>query len=713
MFLSSIAIAGGTLITGTTLIGGVSLYRKKKKKKETPWRVYAQKLGVAKEKQKPRLSSRLFDSDIRRQQLKEMTNGTEENVISEAEKKANRKLAISSTALAFATGGALLYPPLNLLSLPFTLIALQPYVVRAYHAVVKERKVGVALMDAIGSAGPLITGHIFIAAFAIHLSNLSRKLLIKTEDHSQKSLTHLFGLQPRFVWVEREGAEVEIPFESLSIGDVVVVDAGQTIPIDGTIKRGVGSIDQRTLTGESQPVEKSIGEPVFASTVLLSGRIGILVEKTGTSTVAAQIGEILNDTADFKSLVQSRGQKIVEQGALPTLAIGLLTLPLLGAESAVAAIGASFGYHMRHAAPIGVLNYLRIASEQGILIKDGRSLELLSEVDTFVFDKTGTLTEEVPTVGMIHTYHRYGENELLTLAAAAEYKQTHPIALAIQQEAANRELTPPAINEAKYEVGYGIKVTIEQTLSSKAEEAPWAHAGQLIRVGSGRFMEMEGIAIGENHKQIEQDCYKEGYSVIYVAIDEQLGGAIELRPTIRPEAKEIINALKRRNMSIAIISGDHEKPTRKLAQELGIEQYFAETLPQNKAQLIEQLQQEGKSVCFVGDGINDSIALKKANVSISLRGASTAATDSASIILMDSSLKQLMSLVELSHGLDRTLKTTTVMTVVPGIICVGGVFFLHLGIMGAVVLYYTALGTSILNAMLPLITHQREKREGQ
>jgi Cu2+-exporting ATPase len=602
---------------------------------------------------------------------------------------------------------------------PFTIIALRPYVIRAYDAVVKERKVGVALMDAIGSAGPLVTGHVFIAAFAIHFSNHSRKLLIKTEDHSQKSLTHLFGLQPRFVWVQREGAEVEIPFESLSIGDVVVVDAGQTIPIDGTIKSGVASIDQRTLTGESQPVEKSIGESVFASTVLLSGRIGILVEKTGASTVAAQIGDILNHTADFKSLVQSRGQKIVEQGALPTLAIGLLTLPLLGAESAVAAIGASFGYHMRHAAPISVLNYLRIASEQGILIKDGRSLELLSEVDTFVFDKTGTLTEEVPTVGMIHTYNRHGENELLTLAAAAEYKQTHPIALAIQQEAASRELTPPAINEAKYEVGYGIKVTIGQTLSSKAEDASCRHAQQLIRVGSGRFMVLCGIAIGANHKQIEQDCYKEGYSVIYVAIDEQLGGAIELRPTIRPEAKEIINALKRRNMSIAIISGDHEKPTRKLAQELGIEQYFAETLPQNKAQLIEQLQQEGKSVCFVGDGINDAIALimpfgcKKANVSISLHGASTAATDSASIILMDSSLKQLMSLVELSHALDRNLKTTTVMTVVPGIICVGGVFFLHLGIMGAVVLYYTALGTSILNAMLPLIKHQREKRGEQ
>ena len=148
-------------------------------------------------------------------------------------------------------------------------------------------------------------------------------------------------------------------------------------------------------------------------------------------------------------------------------------------------------------------------------------------------------------------------------------------------------------------------------------------------------MEMEGIALPAGYEKMEQASYGQGHSLVYVAINDQLGGAIELVPTIRPEAKAIVDSLRQRNMSIVIISGDHEKPTQKLAQELGIDHYFAETLPEHKAELIAKLQEEGRKVCFVGDGINDSVALKKANVSISLRGASTVATDTAGIILMD------------------------------------------------------------------------------
>lgn len=175
----------------------------------------------------------------------------------------------------------------------------------------------------------------------------------------------------------------------------------------------------------------------------------------------------------------------------------------------------------------------------------------------------------------------------------------------------------PPIGEAKVELGYGLKVRM---LASPGED-------QLIRVGSGRFMVMEGITIPTEYQQIEEAAHENGHSLVYVAIEEQLGGAIELVPTIRPEARQIINELHQRNMKVVIISGDHEKPTKKLAQELDIDDYFAETLPQNKANIVAQLQKEGKSVCFptsldrcVGDGINDSIALKKSNVSISLRG---------------------------------------------------------------------------------------------
>jgi len=269
-----------------------------------------------------------------------------------------------------------------------------------------------------------------------------------------------------------------------------------------------------------------------------------------------------------------------------------------------------------------------MASEQSILIKDGRALELLSQVDTVVFDKTGTLTQEQPHVGKIYTLQDYQENDLLKYAAAAEYKQKHPVAKAIIQAAHERELNLPEIDEAKYEIGYGIKVTI---------------SNQLIRVGSVRFMEMEEIAIPKKIRKILSSCHEFGYSLVMVAIDNQLAGAIELHATIRPEAKSIIKGLRQRNMSLYIISGDNEKPTQRLAEELGIDNYFADTLPENKATLIQQLIDAGKVVCFVGDGINDSIALKKAHVSISLKGASTVATDTAQIVLMDASLKTSLS----------------------------------------------------------------------
>jgi len=630
--------------------------------------------------------------------------------ISPIEQEVNHNLAMSSIALGLTSLGALFYSPLTFVSIPLLVYGQLKVFKSIYITLFKERRVATALVDGLAGFGPLIMGSYFASSLTCTLYFLSKKLITKTEDHSRKSLINLFGTEPRFIWIQkacpdggRDNIEVEIPFDRLSIGDILVAHAGETIPVDGTIVHGRASIDQRTLTGESQPYDATIGDSAFASTIVLSGQVHIQVEKAGIDTAAAQIGEILNHTADFTSSIQSRGEKVIDQGAVPTLIFSALALPVLGAAQAVAVLYAAFGYHMKIAAPLSVLNFLRIASQNGILIKDGRSLELLSQIDTFVFDKTGTLTEEVPTIATTYTCNNHDENNVLTYAAAAEYKQTHPIAQAIQQEAHRRKLMVLAINDAKYEVGYGLKVQVGDTQTTPSV---------LVRVGSARFMEMEGIMIPAEIRKIEATCHAQGHSFVYVALDNQLGGAIELRPTIRPEAKHIISQLRKRNISIYIISGDHEKPTRKLAESLGIDHYFAEVLPQDKAKLIEQLQEQGKSVCFVGDGINDSIALKKANVSISLSGASTIATDTAGIILMDGSLKSLIQLLDIAKELDTNLKTSTMMTILPGLMCVGGIFFFHYGILSSIILYNTALVFSVSNSMYPLLKHKREQSNG-
>ena len=302
----------------------------------------------------------------------------------------------------------------------------------------------------------------------------------------------------------------------------------------------------------------------------------------------------------------------------------------------------------------------------------------------------------MPHVGKIHTCLGISDLELLTYAAAAEYKQTHPIALAIREAASQRGLTLPEIGEVNVEVGYGLKVSIED---------------QLIRVGSQRFMEMSSITIPSEIKQIYEDGHEHGYSFVYVAVDEQLWGAIELHATIRPEAKQIITQLRERGIEMYIISGDHENPTKQLAQEVGIEHYFAETLPENKAKLIEQLQQDGKSICFVGDGINDSIALKKANVSVSLRGASSAATDTAQIVLMNQNLEQLIQAFDIADKFKSNMTVNTITTVLPGVITVFGAFFLGFGVAHSVILNDIGMIIGASNAIWPFFREQKKKQK--
>jgi Cu2+-exporting ATPase len=541
--------------------------------------------------------------------------------------------------------------------------------------------------------GMIATGHLVLAAFSGVLGGFLMKIVKKAEESSEKQLINVFSGHPSRVWIEKEGIEIQVDFNTLQKGDHVIVNAGEIIPVDA-IHSGLANVDQHILTGESQPVEREVGDKVFASTLLLSGRIAILVETTGEETVAAGIGRVLNNTQNYKDNLMARGQKIADRFLPVEFGLTATTLAVLGPTSALAVMWSGLGANMAVLGPLSVLNYLQILSRHGILVKDGRVLELLRQVDTVVFDKTGTLTLEQPTVGKIHCLGDYDENTLLGYAAAAEYRQPHPIAKAIVDKATSKNLELPDLDEANYEVGYGIKVTID---------------GQLILVGSGRFMTSEGIELPEVAQDIQAQAEAEGFSLIYVGINQQLGGILEMHPSIRPEAVEIIQHLKKRGMKLYIISGDHEHPTRRMAETLGIDHYFAEVLPENKAKLVKQLCEEGQFVCFIGDGINDAIALKSAQVSISLKGASTAATDTAQIIFMDGTLNHLEQLFHLADEFENTMHTSFLSTIVPGVNCIGGVYFLHFGIAMGMGLYYVGSAVGLSNTLWPLVKHQEDK----
>jgi heavy metal translocating P-type ATPase len=614
--------------------------------------------------------------------------------IKKYEKEANRNLVLS----VGATGLALLasvYPMLGLLGAGAVLYLARDVFYFIWLDFKKGHFLSVYLLGAFMIIGMIATGHLVLAAFSGVLGGFFMKIVKKAEESSEKQLINVFSGHPNRVWIEKDGIEIQVDFNTLQKGDHVIVNAGEIIPVDGgVIQTGLANVDQHILTGESQPVELDVGDKVFASTLLLSGRIAILVETTGEETVAAGIGQVLNKTQNYKENLIARGRKIADSFLPLGIGVTATTLAVLGPTSALAVMWSGLGTNMAILGPLSVLNYLQILSRHGILIKDGRVLESLRQVDTVVFDKTGTLTLEQPTVGKIHCLGNYDENTVLSYAAAAEYRQPHPIAKAIVDKATSKNLKMPDLDAANYEVGYGIKVTID---------------GQLIRVGSGRFMTRENIELPEIAQDIQTQAEKEGFSLIYIAINQQLGGILEMHPSIRPEAAATIKYLKQRGMKLYIISGDHEHPTKRMAETLGIDHYFAEVLPENKAKLVKQLCEEGRFVCFIGDGINDAIALKSAQVSISLKGASTAATDTAQIIFMDGTLNHLEQLFHLADEFENTMHTNFISTIIPGVICIGGVYFLHFGIAMGMGLYYVGSAIGLSNTLWPLVKHQEFK----
>lgn len=663
---------------------GAYLYRHIKKNKTT--------LTAARAKKTKKVRVMPFTGHARDNLIKEFSGDTIHRKNAQ-QKLADRNMLVSSGSLGIAIIGKLFYYPIAWLSLPGILLITHYAIMQAFKGLYKDRRLTVDFLSSTMKILLLLNGFIVWASFSVFMFSLNRKLLNKVSDNSRKNIIDVFKQQPGTVWVVHDNIEREIPFESLKKGDTVMISAGSTIPVDGTIIEGSASVDQHILTGEFQPVEKGSGEEVFALTLVLSGKIYVRARETGQQTTAAQIAEILNNTISTKTDVQLWSREISDKSVLPTFVLSAISMPFIGPVGSLGVLNSHFKYRASIASAIGVMNYLDIASHNGILVKDGHTFELLEKIDTVVFDKTGTLTEEQPIVSRVHAPGSYNAQEILRFAAAAEARQNHPIAKAILQKASDEALELPEIDETAYKLGYGLTVGIE---------------GQLIRVGSIRFIEQEGIDIPEDLYAIQTLCQQQGAPIVAVAVDDLAVGAIELAASVRPGTRELIQQLTQECgiKSTYIISGDQESPTRRLAQELGINHYFAQVLPEQKAKLIAQLQAEGKSVCYVGDGINDSIALQEADVSVSIRGASTVATDTAQIVLMGKTLNQLPFLFGMGQQFNRRMKTVVATVISPSVVSVAGsILFFNLGLIQSFIFPQIGLLAGIAVATRPVRKH--------
>lgn len=624
----------------------------------------------------------------------ESTRGDGRVAIPPLVKKRNRQAGYAGVSLVLALSGA---PPLVLTAFAINLYLGTVMIQIGLNDMRQKRKITARGRNMIVYLGTMLSGYLAVQSAALMLTLLFEKLIATVQGESHERLVSVFGELPQTVYRLEGGAIVPCALTAIQAGDIVVVHAGELIPVDGAITAGQATIDQHALTGEAQPIEKEAGDTVLASTLVLMGQIQIQVTQANADTLVAQVTDILNKTRSHHTQVGLRGLQLADNFILLQMGLGLVALPFWGVSTMIGIWSVSLGSMLMATTPLVLMAYLDFAARNNVLVKDGRSLELLGTIDTVVFDKTGTLTMEQPTVCAIHRCGALGENDLLALAAAIEHYQAHPIAAAIRAAATAQALSLPQVDETRIAVGYGLSVTL----------TAGPLAGRAVRLGSQRYMALSNVAIPVTIQLVVDAQQAAGHLLVYLAVDDELQGVIELQPTVRPEAQAVIDALHQRGIELAMITGDQEAPAQALATTVGIDRVFANVLPEEKAQLVEALQNEGRSVMFVGDGINDSIALKRAHVSVSIMGATTVATDTAQIVLMDGTLAQLDTLFELSARYEKDLRAQYVLGVHVPIAGIGGMVTLGWGIVQSYVIGYAVFLTAIGLAFRPIWRQER------
>ncbi|MGZ5526894.1 MAG: heavy metal translocating P-type ATPase [Methylomonas sp.] len=616
----------------------------------------------------------------------------------------HHNIAMSGVTLGAATMRALnpspIFALLNIASYTYAMFPFYRQVeVAVTERLIKERKVDSYLLMGLGNVLLLGTGRYFVAAIGLGLAYIGESIITKATDSAQQNLhahlsEQLFDPNQK-VWIIQDGVELEVALEHVQRGDVLVIRAGESIPVDGVVIEGMASVDQHAFTGESYPVEKGVGEPVFASTLMLTGKLQIKVEKSGRDTAIAKLSNILDQAFQNKTDIQLRGEQWAEAANLPFLMLAGVGLVFSGPTGAMVILEGNTVQAIRLLAPLATINYQTVASSEHILLKQGQRLEQISSIDTLLFDKTGTLTDGELKVSAIHVVHDgFQESDILFYSALAEHQLTHPIAKAIMQHAASVGLDVNNLDDIEYRQGFGIVVQYD---------------GRTIHVGSSRFMTAEGIAIPEPAQALQTDIHRHGYSLVMIAIDWEVAGIIELQATLRPEVQEVFKSLRKHGIKhIGIVSGDHFTPTQKLAEQLNVDSFFAEVLPEDKADIVKRFQAEGHGVCFVGDGVNDTIAMHQADLSISLRGATTLAIDVADIILTSSDLNSLCELMVLSKKLENNLKRGLGICYTGMGIVLAGTVFANISVLTSMWVHFV-LGTGAIgNAMLPLLEINKE-----
>jgi P-type Cu2+ transporter len=528
-------------------------------------------------------------------------------------------------------------PIVTAINMPLMLWNAYPIALRAWRIWRREGRLNVDFLDTLAITASLLQGNPMAGAIVTWLIKLGDWIRDLTAAGQRKAMSELLEFQSKSAWVLRNGVVTSIPAAQLAVADEVVVYPGEIIPIDGEIIDGQAMIDQKTITGEGLPVMRAKGEAVFAATVIRDGQLTVRAIRVGASTTAGQIARLVESAPIGDTRMQNHAEKLADRLVTPTLGLAIGTAAITGDFNRfLSLVIVDYGTGIRVAAPTAVLASMTHAARAGIIIKSGAHMERLSQVDTMLFDKTGTLTHGSPVVLDIISYERgITDRHLLGLAAAAETRLKHPVAEALRVKAREMGANVPYCEETKYRIGLGVEGQVN---------------GYYLHVGNERLMRQSEInisAAASDRAALDQH----GYSCIYVAVDGTLAGLVPFTDQIRPESRQIIERLHAMGIRNSVmLTGDNAVVAQSVARRLGLSHQFADMLPADKAEVIQQYQRAGNVVAMVGDGINDSPALSYADVGIAMKHGAEVARESADVVLMEDSLWKLVKAVEISRG---------------------------------------------------------------
>ena len=500
-------------------------------------------------------------------------------------------------------------------------------------------KLEVPVLDATAISVSMIRGDINTAGSIMFLLGVGELLEEWTHKKSVGDLARSMSLNINKVWLKKDGTEIMVPAKDIKKGDIVVARMGEVVPFDGEVADGEAMINQASMTGEAVPVRKIKGNYVYAGTVVEEGEIGVIVKETSGSGKFDKIVDMIEESEKLKSSMEGKAEHLADKLVPYSLGGTILTYLLTrNATKAISILMVDYSCALKLAMPISVLAAIRQSNDYKITVKGGKFMEKMSVANTIVFDKTGTLTKAEPTVVDVVAFEDRSKDDLLRIAACLEEHFPHSMANAVVNAAKSRNLTHDEFHsKVEYIVAHGIATTIN---------------GKRAIIGSYHFvMEDENCVIPDGKEELFKNLPSE-YSHLYLAIENKLSAVILIEDPLREESVETIRELKKNGISkVVMMTGDSDRTAKAIAAQVGVDEYYSEVLPEDKAKFIESETEKGRCVIMIGDGINDSPALSKADVGIAISNGAQLARDIADITIDGEDLSQIVTLIKISKGL--------------------------------------------------------------